>query len=203
MVLAAIPPNRKVRCLKRTDAYAVITQGELSYEMVHPSEVLKRKLSSSVSTKRVDGKNWQKLQEKYKKSVLKPQFRIYILHLETSSRRSEALFFNNNAKFSVLQSFHPLLCLLCGYFICHDQTTLDQIINFSIVFRKKYCNSYHTSNFFCLQSFFLTTFAAINPETINGSAMVTSQKHCSFFALGNSFPQLTASSNVQPDNPPQ
>lgn len=58
MVLAAIPPNRKVRCLKRTDAYAVITQGELSYEMVHPSEVLKRKLSSSVSTKRVDGKNW-------------------------------------------------------------------------------------------------------------------------------------------------
>ncbi|HJK79245.1 MAG TPA: hypothetical protein O0Y06_03015 [Methanocorpusculum sp.] len=58
MVLAAAPPAGGVRCLDGSDAYAVVTGGDHSYEMVHPGEVMKRKLSPSASTKRVDGKDW-------------------------------------------------------------------------------------------------------------------------------------------------
>ncbi|MCZ9312617.1 MAG: hypothetical protein O0V67_04505 [Methanocorpusculum sp.] len=58
MVLAAVPPAGGVRCLEGSDAYAVVSGGDRSYEMVHPGEVLKRKLSPAASTKRVNGKDW-------------------------------------------------------------------------------------------------------------------------------------------------
>jgi len=57
MVLAAAPPSG-VRCLEGSDAYAVVTGGVRSYEMVHPGEVMKRKLSPATSTKRVNGRDW-------------------------------------------------------------------------------------------------------------------------------------------------
>lgn len=58
MVLAATPPSGGLRCLEGKDAYTVVPGGDTSYAMVHPSEVLKRKLSPSASTKRVNGKYW-------------------------------------------------------------------------------------------------------------------------------------------------
>lgn len=58
MVLAAAPPSGGVRCLEESDACAIVAGGDTSYALVHPGEVLKRKLSPSASTKRVPGKNW-------------------------------------------------------------------------------------------------------------------------------------------------
>lgn len=58
MVLAEVPPSGSVRCVGGSDAYAVISGGLQSYTLVHPGEVMKRKLSPSVSTKRVPGTMW-------------------------------------------------------------------------------------------------------------------------------------------------
>ncbi|HJJ99389.1 MAG TPA: hypothetical protein O0X23_04200 [Methanocorpusculum sp.] len=58
LVLAVAPPNDGMRCLEGSDAYAVVAGGAHSYERVHPAEVMKRKLSPSASTKRVDGRDW-------------------------------------------------------------------------------------------------------------------------------------------------
>ena len=58
MVLAEVPPSGSVRCVEGSDAYAVIPGGLQSYAQVHPGEVMKRKLSPSVSTKRVPGTMW-------------------------------------------------------------------------------------------------------------------------------------------------
>ncbi|MDR3102285.1 MAG: hypothetical protein LBU24_03515 [Methanocalculaceae archaeon] len=58
LVLPAAPPKRGLRCLAKEDSYAVVPNGYASYLLVHPGEVLKRKLSPSTSTKRVNGNNW-------------------------------------------------------------------------------------------------------------------------------------------------
>jgi hypothetical protein len=58
MVLATAPSTGDAMRFERTDAYVVISGGDYSYKMIHPSEVMKRKLSLTASTKRVDGKDW-------------------------------------------------------------------------------------------------------------------------------------------------
>ena len=58
IVLASVPIEGSLRCLDSRDAYAVVLDGNTSYTMVHPGEVMKRKLAPSASTKRVDGRNW-------------------------------------------------------------------------------------------------------------------------------------------------
>jgi hypothetical protein len=58
LVLAAPPSSGDVMCLERSDACAVVLGGDRSYELVHPSEVMKRKLSLVANTKRVNGRDW-------------------------------------------------------------------------------------------------------------------------------------------------
>ncbi|MDV0442729.1 hypothetical protein [Methanorbis rubei] len=58
MVLASPPAEGGLRCLEGQDSHAVVLNGDSSYAMVHPGEVMKRKLTPSASRKRIDGKNW-------------------------------------------------------------------------------------------------------------------------------------------------
>jgi hypothetical protein len=58
LVLAAPPSSGDVMRLKGSDACAIVLGGDRSYELVHPREVMKRKLSLVVNTKRVNGRNW-------------------------------------------------------------------------------------------------------------------------------------------------
>lgn len=58
LVLPADPGPGGLRCLADQDAYAVVCGGDTLYSIVHPGEVMKRKLSPAASTKRVDGKMW-------------------------------------------------------------------------------------------------------------------------------------------------
>lgn len=49
-------PAKELKCLKENDACAVVLNGDNMYERVPASEVLKRNLSQTVSSKRVDGR---------------------------------------------------------------------------------------------------------------------------------------------------
>lgn len=58
LILPKDPSANNLRCLDETDAYAVIFGGDSAYLCVHSNEVMKRKLSPTKSSKRVDGKKW-------------------------------------------------------------------------------------------------------------------------------------------------
>jgi hypothetical protein len=58
LILPEPPRHGGFRCLGPDDAYAVIPGGSTAYLRVHPGEVLKRKLSPTQSSKRVNGKVW-------------------------------------------------------------------------------------------------------------------------------------------------
>jgi hypothetical protein len=58
MVLATISSTSNAMYFEKSDAYVIILGGDHTYKMIHPSEVMRRKLSLAASTKRIDGKDW-------------------------------------------------------------------------------------------------------------------------------------------------
>lgn len=58
LVMPVEAPAGGLRCLSEGDAAAVVREGDTLFSMVHPAEVLKRKLSPAASSKRVDGRVW-------------------------------------------------------------------------------------------------------------------------------------------------
>ncbi|MDO5844181.1 MAG: hypothetical protein Q4Q53_03425 [Methanocorpusculum sp.] len=58
LLVMPVSPKRDLKCLSEGDACAVILDGDKMYQNVLSSEVLKRNLSATVSSKRVDGRVW-------------------------------------------------------------------------------------------------------------------------------------------------
>lgn len=58
LLVMPVSPKRELKCLSEGDACAVVLNGDTKYRDVPASEVLKRNLSPTFSTKRVDGKIW-------------------------------------------------------------------------------------------------------------------------------------------------